>query len=189
MKRAEKKKRLKEKQRRQEAHRRARLEADAGDAAGQGPPAAPAENELKDAARDSKAFLAAARDEHAEGVKAETAAREKAGLKPSRRITNERALEMLEKAAEYAEAVIDITREVLDQVPPERKLEAVAMIRESNFAKAASDRERHGTPQKKARRGSDPVVTLMKIGLQASGLLNRILAKINPDVAKLAKAA
>lgn len=136
-------------------------------------PAKLAEQDLRHRARDSRAFMTEAGRLNAEA------------RKPG--VSDERAVELIQKAAEFAEFVIDIARETLEEVPAERRLEAAGVIREERERRANPEAYEDG--RKRPRRGSDPVVTLMKLGMQASGLLNRIVSRINPDAYKLARAA
>jgi hypothetical protein len=95
---------------------------------------------------------------------------------PRRRITDERALEMLEDAAEATHDVLLMVREALRGVSPERRAAARAILNE---------KPQKGTDGRKLpRRAPDPVVTLEKLNLQAASLLKRILAITNPGAGK-----
>lgn len=91
----------------------------------------------------------------------------------ARRISDERARDMLERAAEFLSDVVEMTRETLREVPLERRREAARIIESK-----PEDRPRGS--------GADPVVILTRIGMQAAGLLQRILRDTNPRVRKLA---
>lgn len=107
-------------------------------------------------------------------------------VRRARRISDERALEMLECAAELLDDIVQTTREALREVSPERKREAMAIIEALERRTGVSE---PGNPQARPRRGTDPVVTIMQLGIRASRLLNRILKRTNPDVEKHARLA
>ena len=109
---------------------------------------------------------------HARGMAKEASA----NLQRGRKITDERALEMLEDAAECTHDVLMMVKETLKGVSPERIEAARAVLN----AKPQTGTEGRKLP----RRAPDPVVTLVKIELQASSLLKRILAKTNPNACK-----
>lgn len=100
----------------------------------------------------------------------------------SRELDSHRARGMLARAAEFLDEVIATTREALAQVPADRKREALAIINAKPEADGVS-------AQKRPRRGPDPVVTLMRIGMQAASLLQRVLGKTNPELGRLKRAA
>lgn len=93
-----------------------------------------------------------------------------------RRITDQRALEMLEDAAEAVHEVLLMVRDTLRGVSPERREAARAVLNEKP--------QSGGDGRKLPRRAPDPVVTLERLNMQAASLLKRILAKTNPGVGK-----
>ena len=68
------------------------------------------------------------------------------------------------------------------QVTPEKRREALAIINEKPEPGEVS-------AQKRPRRGPNPVVSLMRVGMQAASLLKRVLAKTNPELGNLKRAA
>jgi hypothetical protein len=95
-----------------------------------------------------------------------------------RRISDERAREMLEDAAEFLQDLVVKTREALKSVAPARVAEAMEVIESKGSATS-------GTPQQQPRRGSDPLVTMIKQGISASNLLKRIISTLHPKLAKI----
>ncbi|MCA8910463.1 MAG: hypothetical protein KDB82_02070 [Planctomycetes bacterium] len=100
----------------------------------------------------------------------------------ARELDDERAREMLLDAAALLHEIVTDTREALAHVPPERKREALAVI---NARPDPSD----VNAQRRPRRGPDPVVSLMRIAMQAASLLRRIILKTNPELGQLKRAA
>ncbi|MCA8914782.1 MAG: hypothetical protein KDB90_05170 [Planctomycetes bacterium] len=105
-------------------------------------------------------------------------------VKHSHELTDDEARGMLVRAARLLDDVVVFTREALDMVPEDRRREAEAIV-----AEARTSRTAEGSPQKRPRRGADPVVTLMKVGMQAASLLKRVIGKTNPNMGKLRRAA
>jgi hypothetical protein len=99
-------------------------------------------------------------------------------------LTDDEARAMLVRAARLLDDVVVFTREALDMVPEARRREAEAII-----AEARKPRTAEGSPQQRPRRGADPVVTLMKVGMQAASLQKRILGKTNPNLGRVRKVA
>ena len=135
------------------------------------------EIKLEDAAEQAEEDFEHAREKVAEAEAADPAVRAR------RKISDERALEMLEDAAECTHEVLMVVKETLKGVSPER----IEAAREVLNAKPQS--REAGQPggvdgRRLPRRAPDPVVTLLKIELQASSLLKRILAKTNPNAGK-----
>ncbi|MEZ5991761.1 MAG: hypothetical protein R3E76_05360 [Planctomycetota bacterium] len=97
-------------------------------------------------------------------------------------LDDDRARAMLVDAAELLHEVVVETREALAQVPPEKRREALAIINEKPEPGEVS-------AQKRPRRGPNPVVSLMRVGMQAASLLKRVLAKTNPELGNLKRAA
>ncbi|MCA8946769.1 MAG: hypothetical protein KDB29_11120 [Planctomycetes bacterium] len=97
-------------------------------------------------------------------------------------LDDDRARGMLVDAAELLHEVVVETREALAQVTPEKRREALAIINEKPEPGEVS-------AQKRPRRGPNPVVSLMRVGMQAASLLKRVLAKTNPELGNLKRAA
>lgn len=98
------------------------------------------------------------------------------GIRTRRKISDERAIEMLEDAAEACHEVLLMVRETLRGVSPERREAAREILNEKPVSGVDGRKQPRGAP--------DPVVTLQKLELQASSLLKRILAKTNPNAGK-----
>lgn len=97
-------------------------------------------------------------------------------------LDDDRARAMLVLAAEFLHEVVADTREALAQVTPEQRREALTIINEKPEPSDVS-------AKKRPRRGPNPVVSLMRVGMQAASLLKRILAKTNPEIGNLKRAA
>ncbi|MBZ0135517.1 MAG: hypothetical protein K8I27_03970 [Planctomycetes bacterium] len=123
--------------------------------------------DLADTAREAEHELKWARGKAKEAT---------AELPRRRRISDQRALEMLEDAAEATHEILLMVRDALRGVSPERREAA----REVLNAKPQTGVDGRKLP----RRAPDPVVTLERLNLQAASLLKRILAKTNPDAGK-----
>ena len=91
------------------------------------------------------------------------------------------AAEMLSEAARCVHEVIVTARRALAQVSPQRLKEATEVVNEKRMGEGT-----HATPQQRPRRGSDPVVTLMKLMVSASSLLQRVLNRLHPKLRKAA---
>jgi hypothetical protein len=98
----------------------------------------------------------------------------------ARELPDDEARAMLVEAARLLHSVVRNANRVLDSLPPQRVLEAVC---------EPASPPAQGSPQSRPRRGSDPVFTLMRLGKEAASLLKRVLAKTNPGVGKVIKAA
>jgi hypothetical protein len=92
------------------------------------------------------------------------------------------ARQMLADAARLVHQVVRTTDAALQQVPEAWRNEAAQIVM---ARPEASD----VPAQKRPRRGADPVVTLMRVGLQASSLLTRIINKLHPGLGRLKRAA
>lgn len=97
-------------------------------------------------------------------------------------LDDDRARAMLVLAAEFLHEVVADTREALAQVPAEQRREALAIINEKPEPSDVSS-------VKRPRRGPNPVVSLMRVGMQAASLLQRVLGKTNPELGRLKRAA
>lgn len=89
---------------------------------------------------------------------------------------------MLLRAAQMLDEVITLTRETLREVTPERLREAFEIV---NAKPAPAE----GNPQKRPRRGYDPVVSLIKAGQAAASLLQRVIGRTHPDLGRARRAA
>ena len=92
------------------------------------------------------------------------------------------AMRMLADAARLVHNVVRTTDAALRQVPETWRQEAAQIVMAHP---APSD----VPAQKRPRRGADPVVTLMRVGLQASSLLARIINKLHPGIGRQKRAA
>lgn len=92
------------------------------------------------------------------------------------------AVAMLADAARLVHQLVRTTDAALQQVPEAWRREAAQIL-------TARPEPAEGPAQKRLRRGTDPVVTLMKVGLQASSLLARIIGKLHPGLGRLKRAA
>jgi hypothetical protein len=99
-----------------------------------------------------------------------------------RMISEAKAREMLASAAELVDKVVHMTRAALAEVPLPRLREAYEIVN----AKPAENNAGKLPAQKRPRRGFDPVVSLVKTGLQAASLVNRLVAKLHPHLGKKA---
>ena len=120
---------------------------------------------------------------------AEAVALARGGLDEARALFDEagelgddEAREMLVGAARMLNEVIETTHAALRSVPETWRREAASTL-------AAGPEASDLPPVKRPRRGPDPVVTLMKVGMQAASLLKRIIGKTNPNLGKLRRAA
>ncbi|MBK8206964.1 MAG: hypothetical protein IPK87_09275 [Planctomycetes bacterium] len=100
------------------------------------------------------------------------------------KLDDDHARQMLVRAAHVLDDVICTVQEALQAVSPERRREAMAVLNAEPEPEPL-----YSTPQQRPRRGPDPVVTLMRIGMQAASLLRRIISKTNPGLGRLQKAA
>ncbi len=92
------------------------------------------------------------------------------------------ATRMLADAARLVHQVVRTTDAALQQVPEAWREEAAQIL---THRPEPSDLP----AQKRPRRGADPVVTLMRVGLQASSLLTRIIARLHPGMGRQKRAA
>jgi hypothetical protein len=99
-------------------------------------------------------------------------------------VTEQEALRYLSEAARITDEVIRMTRHALAQVPLDRLREAMEIVKEK-----AADTAALPTAQKRPRRATDPVVSLIKTGIAAASLQTRIIARLHPQLGKLRKAA
>lgn len=97
-------------------------------------------------------------------------------------LTNEEARGMLANAARFLNRVVEIVDRSIESAP-------ACAVAEATAIRNWKPNNPEGSPQQRARRGTNLLVTLMTHGERASGLLQRILKVTNPDLAKLAKAA
>jgi hypothetical protein len=97
-------------------------------------------------------------------------------------ISEAKAREMLASAAVLVDAVVQMTRAALADVPLPRLREAYEIVK----AKPAENNAGKLPAPQRPRRGFDPVVSLVKTGLQAASLVNRIVAKLHPHLGKKA---
>lgn len=97
----------------------------------------------------------------------------------SKLVSEDEAAGMLSNAARLLDEVVAITRRTLAMVPPQRLAKAAAVLKAERV-------EAGGTPQQRPRRGYDPVITLMKTGVAASSLLQRVLNRLHPKLRKAA---
>lgn len=100
------------------------------------------------------------------------------------KLDDDHARQMLVRAAHVLDDVICTVQEALQAVSPERRREAMAVLNAEPEPEPL-----YAVPQQRPRRGPDPVVTLMRIGMQAASLLRRIISKTNPGLGRLQKAA
>ncbi|MBK8206647.1 MAG: hypothetical protein IPK87_07595 [Planctomycetes bacterium] len=100
------------------------------------------------------------------------------------KLDDDHARQMLVRAAHVLDDVICTVQEALQAVSPERRREAMAVLNAEPEPEPL-----YSSPQQRPRRGPDPVVTLMRIGMQAASLLRRIISKTNPGLGRLQKAA
>ena len=100
------------------------------------------------------------------------------------KLDDDHARQMLVRAAHVLDDVICTVQEALQAVSPDRRREAMAVLNAEPEPEPL-----YATPQQRPRRGPDPVVTLMRIGMQAASLLRRIISKTNPGLGRLQKAA
>lgn len=91
------------------------------------------------------------------------------------------AAEMLSFAARQLSDVIDAGHRALRQVSPQRLREATEVLNEKSSTQSAG-----GMPTSRPRRGTDPVVTLMKLMVQAVSLLQRMLNRLHPKLRRAA---
>lgn len=159
MNRAQRKARLKALKQRMKEARRAEQMPDAG---GSEPPASEISLPAKEAAEQL---------EQARVLVAEAAA-----------LSEPEAMRMLADAARLIHNVVRTTDAALQQVPETWRQEAAQIVM---ARPEASD----VPAQKRPRRGADPVVTRMRVGLQASSLLARIINKLHPGIGRQKRAA
>jgi len=97
-------------------------------------------------------------------------------------LSDAEARQMLADAARLVHQVVRTTDAALQSVPEAWRNEAAQIV-------MTRPEPAEGQAQKRPRRGADPVVTLMKVGLQASSLLARILNKLHPGIGRQKRAA
>ena len=138
---------------------------------------------LPDALPDAEPALQQAQDQaSAELAEARELVTESRAINAGGALDEARARAMLERAALLLDDVVSMTRAALAKRPSERRLEARLML-------TAQPEPTDGDSRKRPRNGPDPVVTLMKIGMQAAGLLKRVIAVTHPGLGKVRKVA
>ena len=116
---------------------------------------------------------------------AQAGAQARDAIKRSGLVSADEAAEMLSVASRHLSDVIDAGHRALKQVSPQRLQEAMEAINGAQTGLSVPPAT-HGTPQQRPRRGSDPVITLMKLMIQATSLLQRVLFRLHPHLRRAA---
>jgi hypothetical protein len=88
---------------------------------------------------------------------------------------------MLSRALDLADSVVQMTRATLVEIPLPRLREAYEIV---NARPEPADSQ--VAPQKRPRRGYDPVVSLVKTGLAAARRVARLVVKLYPNLGRRA---
>lgn len=89
------------------------------------------------------------------------------------------AKNMLWRAARAVDALLEVVHKTIEQVPANERAEALVIMKQPR-----ETQPQPGKPQQRPRAGYNPVLTLMRMGLQLANLQQRIIGRLYPNLAK-----